>query len=90
MFFISLLSFILTAAEEVTDYNALEDDVLFYEQRTMGQTMCRAITIIDDNVVESLEEFRVVLNPRSSIGVDVQYAPRRTTVLIIDDDTPSK
>lgn len=52
--------------------------------------MCRDIEITDDIMLESQEQFRVWLQPRSAVGVDVQYVPRRATVDIIDDDRPSK
>jgi len=46
----------------------------------MGQAMCRDIAITNDIRIESQEEFRVWLQPRSAMGVDVQYAPRHATV----------
>jgi len=85
----SIHFFILTAALEANDYSALSD-ILFYEHLTMGQAMCRDIAITNDIRVESQEEFRVWLQPRSAMGVDVQYAPRHATVVIVDDDVPSK
>lgn len=76
----------ITAALEATEYSALSG-ILFYEHLTMGQAMCRDIAIINDI---SQEEFRVRLQPRRVMGVDVQYAPRHATVVIVDDDVPSK
>lgn len=52
--------------------------------------MCRDIAITNNIRVESQEEFRVWLQPRSAMGVDVQYAPRHATVVIVDDNVPSK
>jgi len=80
---------ILIAAQEVSDYRSLRN-ILSYERITMARAMCRDIEITDDIMLESQEEFRVWLQPRSAVGVDVQYVPRRTTVVIIDDDRPSK
>lgn len=52
--------------------------------------MCVDIVITDDLKVEDGERFRVFLIPRTSFGVDAWFNPRSTTVVIVDDDAPSK
>ena len=52
--------------------------------------MCRDIAITDDLKIEDRERFRVFLFPRTSFGVDTWLNPRSTTVVIVDDDAPSK
>ena len=53
--------------------------------------MCRDVVITDDLKVEDREQFRVWLfRTRSIFGVDVLLTPRRATVVIVDDDAPSK
>ena len=52
--------------------------------------MCVDIVITDDLKVEDGEQFRVFLISRTSFGVDAWFNPRRTTVVIVDDDAPSK
>ena len=52
----------------------------------MARPMCRDIAITNDCVSEDEEQFRVWLQASRASGVDVQYVPRRTNVVIIDDD----
>ena len=80
---------ILTAARQGTDYRGLRT-FFSIRQLTMDQPMCVDIAITDDLKVEGRELFRVYLFPRTSFGVDALFTPRRTTVVIVDDDAPSK
>ena len=80
---------ILTAARQGTDYRGLRT-LLSTRQLTMDQPMCRDIAITDDLKIEDRERFRVFLFPRTSFGVDTWFNPRSTTVVIVDDDAPSK
>ena len=80
---------ILTAARQGTDYRGLRT-LLSTRQLTVDQPMCVDIVITDDLKVEDEEQFRVFLSPRTSFGVDAWFNPRRTTVVIVDDDAPSK
>ena len=84
-----MLAYILTAARQGTDYSGLRT-FLSTRQLTMDQPMCVDIAITDDLKVEDRELFRVFLFPRTSFGVDALFTPRRTTVVIDDDDAPSK
>ena len=84
-----MLAYILTAARQGTDYRGLRT-FFSIRQLTMDQPMCVNIAITDDLKVEGRELFRVYLFPRTSFGVDPLFTPRRTTVVIIDDDAPSK
>ena len=64
-----------------------EDAVLTFYEGSMGQTLCKEITIVDDNVTEVRKEFRVMLNLVDAVGVDVQFHPVNTTVKITDGGT---
>ena len=64
-----------------------EDAVLTFYEGSMGQALCKEITIVDDNVTEVREEFTVKLNLVDEVGVDVQFLPVNTTVKITDGGT---
>ena len=79
---------IYVAATPALDYNRMVNDpVVTYQRRNSGGRICRTISIINDNQIESIESFRVILRPVNRFGVDVRFMPSSATVTIMDDDS---
>ena len=54
----------------------------------MNEELCKEIQTIEDDEVETTEQFSVILTLSTANGVQVLFIPSITNVKIIDDDVP--
>ena len=63
------------------DYTAVNLIITFPANSTDGDMQCQSIAILDDNVLESVEEFNITINTTNAVLVTSDVV-----VSIIDDE----
>lgn len=79
---INTLTLLLLLFTDGIDYQGFDDILSFPSGSANGSTVCAFITIFDDNVVESDEDFALHVKLEGNVFIDGTY----NSVNIIDND----